>query len=691
MPGERAILTLLVQLALILALTRAFGWIFSRLRQPQIVGEMLAGLLLGPTLLGWIAPQLYSRLFPQESLPILAILAQIAAVFFVFLIGLELDLTPPRTRGKSSSSITLMSIALPFALGFLITLAFFDWRTALLTATALSATSFPLLGRILTDRNLHGSKIGQISISASALSNLANWSLLAIIILIARHSARTAAYAAIYFAAMAFLIRPLLHRLVLIFEQRGKLGHNMLAAILLLLTASSFAAQWIGLHALVGALLLGLLMPRDAKFIRHLTEKFRDFVIVFLLPLVFATIGLYTRVDSAHTWTLALLLFLAASIGRIGGAMLASHLDGISWRESAAVGVLLNTRGLMMLLILGIALQLNLIPPALFAAMVIVTLATTVMATPLLNWIYPAKAPMPASAQTAGFSILIPISLPKSGGPLVQIADALIGPARDSGKLLALHLRRPNEHDSITGHDEQIESEASLIPLLSQAQARSLPVQPIAFISNDIPADIAQTAAAHHANVVLMGYHNPIFGKAMLGGTVHRVLSTCPAHVAVFVDRALRNIDRILVPYLGSAHDTLALELASRIVRNTSAQATILHVVPPLSPSAKAAEAKRAVEKAFSETSKAFTFQIVEDSSPVGVILHRARDFDLVIIGVAEEWGLESRLFGWRPEKIARDCPASMLIVRNFAQPQDLPQAANLAHAAPSPAPHVAM
>jgi nucleotide-binding universal stress UspA family protein len=273
----------------------------------------------------------------------------------------------------------------------------------------------------------------------------------------------------------------------------------------------------------------------------------------------------------------------------------------------------------------------------------------------------------------------------------VQIADALIGPARDTGKLLALHLRRPNDHDSITGIEEQIESEAALIPLLSQAQARSLPVQPIAFISNDIPADIAQTAAAHHANLVLMGYHNPIFGKAMLGGTVHRVLSTCPTQVAVFVDRALRNIDRILVPYLGSAHDVLALELAARIARNTTAQATILHIVPPLSPSAKSAEAKRAVEKAFNQATNSANFQVVEDSSPVGVILHRARDFDLVIIGVAEEWGLESRLFGWRPEKIARDCPASMLIVRNFAQPQDLPAPANLPHSAPSPTPNIAI
>jgi len=195
-------------------------------------------------------------------------------------------------------------------------------------------------------------------------------------------------------------------------------------------------------------------------------------------------------------------------------------------------------------------------------------------------------------------------------------------------------------------------------------------------------------------NLVLMGYHNPIFGKAMLGGMVHRVLTACPTPVAVFVDRGLRNIDRILVPYLGSAHDALALELAARIVGHTSAKATVLHVVQPMTASAAAsAEAKRVVEKTFGGDGQSglVSFVVVEDSSPVGVILHQARDFDLVIIGVAEEWGLESRLFGWRPEKIARDCPASLLIVRSFGKPEELRSSAGFEQSAPTPAPRVAM
>jgi len=389
------------------------------------------------------------------------------------------------------------------------------------------------------------------------------------------------------------------------------------------------------------------------------------------------------------------LLLAIACIGKIGGVFLAGRLFNLPWRDPASIGLLLSTRGLMILIILSVGLDVGVVHPLLFAVLVLVALGTTAMTTPLLNRIYPARSfALEPTTKTAEFSILIPISLPKSGGPLVQIADALIGPARDMGKLLALHLRRPSEHEAFHPPYDQGESEAALIPLLSQAQARSLPVEPITFVSNDIPSDIAQIAAGRSVNLVLMGYHNPIFGKAMLGGAVHRVLTTCPAHVAVFVDRDLRNIDRILVPYLGSAHDALALELAARIVRNTTAQVSILHVVPPMTPSAaKSADAKRAVEKIFDTQadSASVNFQVVEDSSPAGVVLHRARDFDLVIIGVAEEWGLESRLFGWRPEKIARDCPASLLIVRNFAKAVELAAMSDLQQPAPSPASRVAI
>ncbi len=697
MSGERVILTLLAQIALILALTRLLGWVVWRFRQPQALGEMLAGIALGPSLLGWVAPGTFRHLFPPESLAFLFILSQIGLVFFVFLMGLQLDPALLRGRGKANTAISLCSIAFPFVLGLLVILSSYEWAIAFFMAIAMSVTAFPVLARILTERNLHRSQVGLISISSAAGNNLATWCMLAVLLLVSRHSIQVGIAAAVFLAVMVFLIRPLLARLQMLYEQQTSLGQNMLAAVVLLILASSLAAQWVGLHALMGALVLGLVMPKNPQFIRDLTRKFEDFILVFLVPIFFAYVGLNTQIsliNSPQMWGLALLILAIACIGKIGGSMLAARFSNLPWRDSAAVGILINTRGLVLLVILNIGRELQLIPPPLFAIMVLTALLTTGMTAPLLSWIYPARSPAPQQTiKAADFAILIPISLPKSGGPLVQIADALIGPVREAGKLLALHLRRPSEHEAFHPPDDAA-SDTALIPLLSQAEARALPVEPITFISNDVPTDIAQTAASHNVNLVLMGYHNPIFGKAMLGGTVHRVLTTCPTHVAVFVDRGLRNIDRILVPYLGSAHDALALELAARIVRNTSARATILHVVPPMSASAaKSAEAKRTVERVFQNPADNASshFQVIEDSSPAGVVLHHARDFDLVIIGVAEEWGLESRPFGWRPEKIARDCPASLLIVRKFAKAEESTAKVNLQQPAAAQSQRVAI
>src|SRR5580765_1592700 len=188
MTGERLLLTLLSQLALILAVTRLMGWIFSRFRQPQVLGEILGAIVLGPSLLGWVAPRAFGRLFPPETLPILSILSQIGLMFFVFLMGLQLNPALLRGRGKATIAIGLCSVAFPFALGLGIALPFYEWPIALFVAIALSASAFPVLARILTERNLHRSQAGLISISSAAANNLATWCLLAFLLLVARHS-----------------------------------------------------------------------------------------------------------------------------------------------------------------------------------------------------------------------------------------------------------------------------------------------------------------------------------------------------------------------------------------------------------------------------------------------------------------------------------------------------------------------
>lgn len=686
---------LFVQVGLILALSRLVGMLFARLGQPQVMGEMIAGIILGPSLLGWVAPGLWLQIFPPATHSYLAILSQVGVVFFLFLVGLDLDPGLIRSLGRTAASVSYISILAPFLLGAGLSLylypRFFNdspqmpFRSvALFMGAAVSITAFPVLARILIEHNLHKTKIGAIAIASAAVNDALAWCILAIVVAIAKYQGPiqalwTAGMSGIYVGAMFLLVRPLLGRLEVVYERQGRLSQNLVAVIFLLILVSAFTTQAIGIHALFGAFLMGCIMPKGSQFVRHLSEKLEDYTVVFLLPIFFAYTGLNTQIGllgSPQLWMATLLIIVVACAGKFGGAMLAARFGGLSWRESSAIGILLNTRGLMELVILSVGRELHVITDAVYAMMVIMALVTTALTTPILRLVYPSKLlsrePKRADADES-FTALIPVALPKSGGPLVQLADTLIGPDRDKGRLYALHLRAPADHEAYrSGLDEAtVTHDESLLPLLAQARGRGIPVEPLSFISRDVAADISAVAADRHVNLVLMGFHKPMIGRTILGGTVHRVLAHCPANVAVFVDRGFRNARRILVPYLGgNKHDVLALELAARMGRNTSAQVTVLHVVPPMRGEAgRTLDAKGAVDRAFHEPGipAPVNFRVIQDPSPVGVVLHQAQQFDLVVIGVAEEWGLESHLFGWRPQRIARDCPCSLLIVRKAA------------------------
>jgi Kef-type K+ transport system membrane component KefB/nucleotide-binding universal stress UspA family protein len=696
MHGAGAILILFAQIALIIALSRLLGWLFTRLHQPQVMGEMVAGILLGPSLLGWGWPGAFHTLFPSESLDFLSLLSQLGVVLFLFLVGLELDPALLQKRGRATLGISIASIAAPFVLGIGLTILLYrplfadPGRSHFLASTlfmgaAMSITAFPVLARILTERNLHRTQVGSISIACAAVNDVAAWCILAFVVAVAQKYAgptdaiRTAGWVGIYITAMFVLVRPSLRRLQRSYEQQGRLSQNVIAIIFLLVLISAFTTDWIGIHALFGAFMLGFVMPKSAPFVRHLSEKLEDFTVVFLLPLFFANAGLKTRIGLLNTpelWLYTGLIVLFACLGKYGGTTVAARLFGTPWREASAVGVLMNTRGLMELIILTIGRELNVITDEVFAMMVIMAIATTLLTTPLLHWFYPARLfELERIRKGAGaFRVLIPVSWPKSGGPLVQLAEMLLGLGREQGRVYALHLRPPAEHEAYrSGLDEPAEaSDEVLSPLLTEARTRNLPIEPISFASGDVPGDIAALARSRQVDLVLMGFHKAIIGGSYLGGTVHRVLSTCPAHVGIFVDRGLGSAKRILVPYLGSRHDRLALELAGRMARNTGAHVTVLHVVPPERAAAdRPLNAKGETDRVFQDPAAPtpVTFKVVPDVSPVNAVVREAREFDLVIIGVAEQWGLESHLFGWRPERIAQECPASLLIVRKSANP----------------------
>ena len=703
--GHDLLLLLLVQVGLILILSRLIGLAFAKLNQPQVVGEMVAGIMLGPSLFGWLAPHASAAVFPHSSVVYLNTLSQVGVICFLFLVGLELDPKLIRNRGHSAVVISHVSIVAPFLLGCVLALGLYtqlfnhtpamQFRpVALFMGASMSITAFPVLARILTERNLHKTKVGAVTITCAAVDDVTAWCMLAVVIGLARAGSIqaglvTAAWAAVYVAFMFLVVRPFLRRLKTVYDRRQRLSQAMVGFILIGVLASAYVTERIGIHALFGAFLLGAVMPKGTAFVRTLTEKLEDFTVVFLLPIFFAYTGLNTRIGVLNTpalWGFCGLIILTACLGKFGGSALAARAVGMSWRESGAIGILMNTRGLMELVILGVGRELGVITDAVFAMMVIMALATTALTTPILSLVFPRRL-MEADQTvdtTAGYKVLIPVALPATGPLLLRLADALAGDDEER-HVMALALRRPVDTDRFRmtaaaaaaggGSDDAATADA-LQPLLAAAARDKLPVTPVSFVSRDVAADIARTARLRDADLILMGFHNPAFRKAnLLGGVVHRVLTASDTDVAIYVDRrtlagdegdAPTAVRSILVPFLGSKHDHLAMELAGRMARRTEAAVTVLHVVAPGRTNQSGGDAQSATDRVFNDPGhkRPVTMRVVEHESPVDVVIEQSAEFDLVVIGVAEEWGLESHFLGFRAERMAREVSSSLLIVR---------------------------
>lgn len=702
---ENEVLLLLVQVALILGLSRAMGMLFARMRQPQVVGEMVAGIMLGPSVLGAICLHFHSNLQqmlfpPGTSMELLNLLSELGVIFFLFLVGLEFEMDLVKNRGRSTLFTALSSILVPFLLGmgvalFLETQGLFGdvprLPAALFVGAAMSVTAFPVLARILTERNLQKTKLGVAAIAAAAINDVAAWVILAFVVAIA-HSAiqavsggghwdalRTLGLAGGFAAVMLVFVRPFLGRLQLIYDRQGRLSQNVVAVLFLLILASAWCTERIGIHAMFGAFLLGVVMPKGTQFVRHITEKLEDFTVVFLLPIFFAYTGLKTQLGLLNEpilWLYAALILATACLGKFGGAAAAAKAFGSSWREASAIGILMNTRGLVELVILTVGLQFGVINDKVFAIMVVMALVTTFITTPLLHWVYPPHLLEKEAKQTAAhppeakkpYTIVIPVAAPKSAGPLLRLADLISGRGRPDRRIYALHLRRPIDRPEFRSglrEAQQAPADETFRTLMATAESHQIPMEMISFISRNVPRDIARIAVDRQADLVLIGFHQPVFSRSLLGGTVRRILSSTPTDVAVMIDRGFLGAQRVLVPFLGGRHDRLAMEIAGRFAANANAQVTVLHVTAPKT-GEPPLHAKEAVDRVFNDPSQPLPvqFRVIESDDPAGTVIEQSADFDLVVIGIAEEWGLESQLFGLRRERIAAGTPASLLIVR---------------------------
>jgi len=395
---------LILQIIVILIAARFLGWLFKKIGQPSVIGEIIAGLLLGPSFLGRYFPGVSAFLFPAASLGSLQLLSQVGLILFMFVVGMEMDLSILKNKARDAVVISHASILFPFALGLL--LALFLYREfaaahagfvpfALFTGISMSITAFPVLARIVQERGLSKTRLGTVAISCAAADDITAWCILAAVVAVVKAGSAagalyTLAAAAVYVLVMLFAVRPLLGKVAKAHSSKGSLGKPVIALFFITLLLSAWLTETIGIHALFGAFMAGAIMPEDASFRKAFMEKVEDVALVLLLPLFFVFTGLRTEVgllNTAHLWTVCLLIIAVAVIGKFAASTLAARFMGESWKESLSIGALMNTRGLVELIVLNIGYDLGILTPTIFTMMVIMALVTTFMTGPALDLI----------------------------------------------------------------------------------------------------------------------------------------------------------------------------------------------------------------------------------------------------------------------------------------------------------------
>jgi Kef-type K+ transport system membrane component KefB len=394
---------LFVQLIVIIVAGQLIGRAFQRVRQPAVIGEMTAGILLGPSLFGWLAPDAFRFVFPADSLGALRLLAQVGVCLFMFAVGMDLNMKHVRTRAHTAVVVSHASIVLPYLLG--VVLAYFLYSElaapgatfvafALFMGISMAITAFPVLARILQERGIATTFLGSTAITCAAVDDVTAWTILAFVVAIAKATSVSGALLVVllvlgFVAIMVFGVRHALPR-SLGAERlpREEPSRGAVAIVLCVVIASALTTEVIGIHALFGAFLAGAIMPDVHDFRRKIHVRVETFSSVLLLPLFFAFTGLRTQIgllSDVQDWLLCLLCILVATLGKLGGSAVAARVTGLSWSESLQLGALMNTRGLMELVALNIGYDLGILSPRIFTMLVIMALATTILTGPLLT------------------------------------------------------------------------------------------------------------------------------------------------------------------------------------------------------------------------------------------------------------------------------------------------------------------
>ena len=525
---ESSIGILLLQIIVILITCRLFGWLFAKMQQPTVIGEIVAGIVLGPSVLGHLLPSVSAFLFPLDSLQNINMLSQFGLILFMFAIGMELNITEVRQKLKETILISHTSTIFPIFLGMVT--AYFLYNKyayestpflsfALFVSIALSITAFPVLARIIQEKGLTKTHLGTISLASAANGDITAWCLLAVVVAIAQAGSMLSAiynigFSFIYLLLMFTVIRPFLRMIGHIYHNKEVVDKGLVAFMFLLLIVSSYLTEILGLHALFGAFVAGVVMPDNIKFRKIMTEKVEDVSLALFLPLFFVSTGLRTEIgllNSPELWYMCGIFILVAIIGKFGGSLVAARFVGETWKDSLYIGALMNTRGLMELVVLTIGYDMNILTPPIFVMLVLMTLVTTFMTTPLISFIqfcyqvfgkYKSHKVEWQQPQPGVFKVLLSFGRASNGQVMLDVAHQMFAHTKDKLEITALHLTVGSDVNPL--HTDNFE-EVSFGPILYGAQKLNIPLKTRYEVSNNAGQDICEIANKEGYDFLLVG------------------------------------------------------------------------------------------------------------------------------------------------------------------------------------------
>ncbi len=696
--------TLLLQIVVILLAVRFFGWICQKIGQPTVVGEIFAGVVLGPSLLGHYFPHVSEFLFPVSSLDNIQFLSQIGLILFMFIVGMELNLKTLKNKANEALVISHTSIAVCFTLGVLTAYFLFDTFSlqstttflpfALFMGISMSIAAFPVMARIVHERGINKTPLGGTIITCAAIDDITAWCLLATVIAIVKAGSGISSLfiillALVYILFMFKVIRPFLQRIADLQVSNRIISKSVIGIFFFVLFLSAYATEVIGIHALFGAFLAGVIMPSNLNLRTLFTDKIEDISSVLLLPLFFVFTGLRTQIgllNEPGMWMICGGIVFLAVFGKSMGSALAAKYVGNSWKDSLMIGALMNTRGLMELVVLNIGLDLGILTPEVFAMMVVMALTTTFMTSPLLSLIeriFKDKQTNINVAEAEKYKILVSFQNAEIGRKLMFIANSFIRKKQSYSELTMLH---PSEGKLLSQYGIDEEEEEIFQPIEQEARSLQQDFIPVFKIVGDTDSATAKFANKGDYNFLLIGYkasaladnvlgrflgfsnrllHLPDFLLTRLGNQkkwrrllvapidegTRTIVSKSDIPVGIFIDKGLVSMRNIFIPIFDE-NDIFVGEFMERLAENSYVRIILWDAIGLVDSSMDFTKSVRNIKSV-----NPYLFQLWNNNIPIdGDILKKQ---DLILISLNSWKEIDNR-----NPKLMKEAP-SILVLAN--------------------------